>query len=131
MNCVEKALYKWIIIIIIIIIILYGDSLAKNCVLSHQLRANESTDVFKSISAHSELLTPRMILLTIYNELFEPKLRPWIDPHSLALTAMYVVLALNCQDYNVLLHPPHLLRHKSHPLNETPPLSQKYGKNQY
>lgn len=83
----------------------------KNCVLSYQFRANESTDVFKSISAHSEVLTPQMISVTIYNELFEPKLWPWIDPHGLALTAMYVVLALNCQDYNILSHPPHLPRH--------------------
>ena len=87
--------------------------------------------MFKSISAHSEVLAPQMILVTIYNELFEPKLRPWIDLHGLVLTAMYVVLALNCQDYNVLSHPPHLPRHKSHPLNETPSLSQKYGKNRY
>ena len=33
------------------------------------------------------------ILVTIYNELFEPKLQPWIDLHGLTLTAMYVVLA--------------------------------------
>ena len=29
-------------------------------------------------------------------------------PHGLALTAMYVVLALNCQDYNILSHPLYL-----------------------
>ena len=67
--------------------------------------------MFKSISAHSEMLATQMILVTIYNELFEPKLWPWIDPHGPTLTAMYVVLPLNCQDYNILSYPPHLPRH--------------------
>ena len=60
---------------------------------------------------HSQELRTGTVALTGLNELFEPKLRPWIDPHGLALTAMYVILALNCQDYNILSHPPHLPRH--------------------
>ena len=72
----------------------------ENCALSYQLRANESTDVLKSIPTRFQVLAPQMILVTIYNELFERKL---------ALTAMCVVLALNCQDWNILLLPPHLL----------------------
>ena len=32
-------------------------------------------------------------------------------PHGPALTVMYVVLALNWQDYNILSHPSHLPRH--------------------
>ena len=71
-------------------LLLYRDSLAKDCVLSYQLRANEFTDVFKSISAHYEVLVPQMILVTIDNELFEPKLWSWIDPHGLVLMAIYV-----------------------------------------
>ena len=63
------------------------------------------------LDVHSEVLTLKMILVTIYNELFEPKLRPWIDPHGLALMAMCVVSALNCQDYNILSHPLHLPKH--------------------
>jgi len=38
---------------------------------------------------------------------------------------MYIVLALNCQDFYILSHPPHLPRHKSHPLSKTPSLLQK------
>ena len=32
-------------------------------------------------------------------------------PCMLVNMAMYVALALNCQDYNILTHPPHLPRH--------------------
>ena len=60
---------------------------------------------------HSEVLAPQMILVTTYYEMFEPKLRPWIDPDGVALTEMYVVWALNCQDNNILSHPPHMPRH--------------------
>ena len=39
-----------------------------------------SSDVFKSISAHSEVLAPQMILVTIFdNELFELKLHAALD----------------------------------------------------
>ena len=79
---------------------------AKNCVLLYQLRTNESTDVSKSISAHYEVLVPQMILVTMYNKLFEPKLRPWIDSNGLALMAMYVVLVLKAKiiPYRSILH---------------------------
>ena len=36
------------------------------------------------LDAHCEVLAPQMILATIYNELFEPKLQPWKDAHGLA-----------------------------------------------
>ena len=38
---------------------------AKKCALLYKLRTNKSTDVSKSISAHSEVLVLQMILVTM------------------------------------------------------------------
>ena len=65
-----------------------------NCILTNQLRAKETTNVFKCFPANPEVFLPEMILISVHNELFKPKLCSWINPHGFVKAAMVVVFIL-------------------------------------